>query len=116
MEQQIIIQDNSITVVQKRYTKLNAERRKARRWEREIEMQIRVGGCLNTVYTKDISSTGVAFAMDLPSNVPSTFKAQVSLRNGTVEIIFRKLSNGRAQILDVNNWSFFKRFLNDLVF
>lgn len=90
------------------------ERRSARRYKCRLEFKVIQGGKSFLSETQDVSMTGMALKDGLPTWLPKTFRAQVSLNGQALSIVAARIDKAdstRLKIIESESWDVLRRWI-----
>lgn len=87
------------------------ERRAARRYPRKLDFRTEVGGQDFSCETVDISMSGLSLAQDLPSWIPRTFQADISLGKKSVKVHCSRVTGRKLKIREASSWDVIRAWI-----
>lgn len=87
------------------------ERRTARRYPRKLMFKVIQGGQSFQSETSDVSMNGVALAAQLPSWVPKTFRAELTMNKTNVRVLCTRVDDSKLKLMDADSWDVIRQWL-----
>jgi hypothetical protein len=87
------------------------ERRSGRRYPRHVEFAIKYEGKQFVCQTRDIAIGGLSLNEPLPSWVPKTFRAKLSLKRTSVRVLCSKVTPSKLKLLEAESWDVIRSWI-----
>lgn len=92
-------------------TSQTKERRTARRYPRKLVFNVVQNGQKFESETSDVSMSGLALAKPLPSWVPKTFRAELTLNQTSVRVMCARVDSTKLKLMDADSWDVIRQWL-----
>ncbi|CAM5999393.1 unnamed protein product [Sphagnum balticum] len=104
-------QENNLTSTLAMEAENTRERRSARRYVRNLRLQIERATGVHEFATTDVSMTGLGLKEALPADVPKQFRAQLVCNGQTLRVICQRISAQQVRLTDAEAWDVLRNWI-----